>query len=468
MFRHTKIVCTIGPASNSRATLSSLIDAGMNVVRLNMSHGTHEAHAEVIRRVRELSAEKGATVAILLDLCGPKIRLGKLAATIELHEGDIVTLTDEKIVGEGMILPVEYPDLATEFSVGDHLSLADGLIDLEVTAVNGHRIDARVLSPGKVTSHKGVHLPNGGNHLPTMTDRDIEDLRFGLRQDVDWVALSFVREGRDAQVPRKIMVEEGIERPLIAKIERRQAVNNIDAIIESFDGLMVARGDLGVEMPIQEIPGIQKRLIRLANQKAKPVITATQMLLSMVSAPQPTRAEVTDVANAILDGTDAVMLSEETAMGNDPLLTVITMDKIARQAEKMIDYNRPLERHDPPVPVEESISRAVRKVAQMTGAKLVISPTSGGGTPRIVASNRPEMPILALSANADVVNALALSNGVVPRRIETFHNTEELFSRCREQALASGHAERGDLVVVSAGYPLERRGTTNMLQVMTL
>jgi len=463
--RRAKIVCTIGPASREVDALRGLVKAGMNVARLNMSHGTRERHAEVIERIRAVSAELGEPVAILLDLSGPKIRLGKLAAPVLLTPGDEVTLTVEAITGEGRVLPVSYPGLVDEVVAGDRLSMADGLVELEVLRVEAPRLVARVLSEGTVSSHKGVNLPSVGTGLPAMTAKDHEDLRFGLEAGVDWVALSFVRTPEDADVPRAVMAEVGRHVPVLAKIEKPQALDNLDDIVEAFDGLMVARGDLGVEVPLESVPGIQKDIIARANLAAKPVITATQMLLSMVESPRPTRAEVTDVANAIIDGSDGLMLSEETAVGAHPAKAVATMARIAAEAEGLRD-----EIEHPPVhgtgEVAAAIAHATWEVAALTGARAIVTPTSSGSTARLVAATRPPVPILALSIVEATVPQLCLTWGVIPRHIGHAASSDELFEICRKQVLECGLASPGDTVVVTLGLPLEVAGTTNLLRVL--
>ncbi|MBI5015787.1 MAG: pyruvate kinase [Deltaproteobacteria bacterium] len=464
--RRAKIVCTIGPASREPEVLERLVDAGMDVARLNMSHGTQEEHAEVARRVRRIAEARGRPVAILQDLSGPKLRLGTLGAPVLLHAGDEVTLTVEDVVGEGLVLPVRYPALPRELTPGDRLSLADGLILLEVVDRGPASVRARVLSGGQVTSRKGVNLPTGGDALPSMTPKDVDDLRFGLQMGADAVALSFVRSARDAEGPRAIMDEVGRRVPLLAKIEKRQALHDIDAIVAAFDGLMVARGDLGVEVDLEDVPGIQKDLITRANQAAKPVITATQMLLSMVSSPRPTRAEVTDVANAILDGTDAVMLSEETAQGQYPAEAVATMATLADRAEDLRHRRAPDRRTSPEANVAAAIASATWQVARQVGAAAVVTPTASGSTARLVASTRPAVPILALSALASTVQGLCFTWGVVPRLMASVPTTDALFRACRDEALAAGLARPGDRIVLTAGLPLDQPGGTNLLKVL--
>jgi pyruvate kinase len=346
--------------------------------------------------------------------------------------------------------------------------MADGLVELEVLAVEPPRLTAEVLSEGTVSSHKGVNLPSAALGLPAMTAKDHEDLRFGLEAGIDWVALSFVRRASDVEVPRAVMTAAGRHVPVLAKIEKPQAVDALDDIIAAFDGLMVARGDLGVEVPLESVPGLQKEIIARANAAAKPVITATQMLLSMVESPRPTRAEATDVANAILDGSDGLMLSEETAVGAHPARAVGTMARIAAEAEGLrdeIDY--------PPVhgttgELPAAIAHATREVAALTGARAIVTPTSSGSTARLVAATRPPVPILALSTEETTVRQLCLTWGVVPRRIGHAGSSDELFEICRQKVLECGLAAPGDHVVVTLGVPLERAGTTNLLRILEI
>ena len=464
--RRAKIVCTIGPACRDPAVLRRMIAAGMDVARLNMSHGTHETHARALEDVREAAGREGRSLAVLLDLSGPKIRLGELPGPVLLHAGEEVRLVPKADPGAVGAFPVNYPELARELAPGDRISLADGMIPLEVVAVEGEAVRVRVLSGGTVTSHKGLNLPGKGDALPSLTGKDREDLRFGLRKGVDWVALSFVRSPRDIEPVRRVMEEEGIRVPVLAKIEKRQALERIDAIVDAFDGIMVARGDLGVEIPIEDVPGAQKDLIRRAVRRAKPVITATQMLLSMVRSPRPTRAETTDVANAILDGTDAVMLSEETAMGEYPVETVATMARIAERAQDMA-APLPDRYEDLDVGgVPGAIARATWRLAKAVGARAIVTPTKSGSTARLVAATRPDVPILALSSEPGVVAALCLTWGVVSRPLTPAASTEALFEACRHEARSLGLARAGERIVVTAGLPLETPGTTNLVKVV--
>jgi pyruvate kinase len=462
--KRAKIVCTIGPASRDEETLDELVAAGMDVVRLNMSHGTTQGHAEVIERVRRVARARGKPVAILLDLSGPKIRLRELEVPVDLAVGEKVTLTCEDVVGRGRVLPVGYAALMEELAVGHSLSLADGAVLLEVESLGSRTAEARVLTAGRVSSHKGVALPGGATKLPALTEKDERDLRFGLSQEVDWVAMSFVRRPEDVERTRELMREVGCTRPILAKIEKTQALDAIEEIVEAFDGLMVARGDLGVEIPLPRVPEIQKDLIRRANLAAKPVITATQMLLSMVSSPRPTRAEVTDVANAILDGTDAVMLSDESAVGEHPVGAVTMMSEIAERAEGMRQQLAPAQSIGKGVPA--AIARATFSVAEEVGARLVVTPTTSGSTARLVAVTRPPIPILALSPEPTTVAQLALTWGVTGRLIESPPSVDGMLETCRREARASGLVGDGDRVVVTMGLPLDVAGTTNLLEVL--
>jgi len=463
--RRAKIVCTIGPATASEEMLLAIASAGMDVARLNMSHNDHAWHGAAIDRIRRVSRATGREIAILLDLAGPKIRVGELAAPMELKKGQLVRLVDGDRLGEGDLIPVRYAELSGEMKPGDALSMADGLIRLTVVRVEPGEVTAKVESGATLLSRKGVNLPTGGNALAAMTGKDEADLRFGLSKGVDWVSLSFVRLPTDAEGPRAVMESMGQNRPLMAKIERRQALENLPAIIESFDGLMVARGDLGVEVSLEELPALQKRIIRAANRAAKPVVTATQMLLSMVENPRPTRAEATDVANAILDGTDAVMLSEETAMGSFPAEAVAFMAAIAGRTvpdEEEGTPARELTSND------RAIARATMQVAEAVGASLIIAPTARGDTPRLLSSARPSQPILAVGEDEEVLKRLAFLWGVTTRVIAKASSTDELFKLCRDAALKSGLGGAGGKAVVTAGVPLGSSGTTNMLKIVDL
>jgi len=468
--RRTKIVCTLGPATSSEHGIRALLEAGADVLRLNFSHSDREEHRATIRRIRAVSASMGREVAILQDLGGPKIRLGELPGGERLlGAGERVELAPEPDVPDGA-LGVSYPYLLDDVSEGDRILLADGLVELEVVSRRDDRLVCEVLVAGAVSSHKGVNLPGTTLRVASFTDKDRADLEVGLAEGVDIVALSFVRH-EDDLAPVRAMISGRDAPPLVvAKIEKPQAVERLCQILVAVDGVMVARGDLGVEMPTEEVPLIQKRIIREARRAAKPVITATQMLRSMVDNPRPTRAEATDVANAILDGTDAVMLSEETAIGRWPVEAVSMLDRIARRTESELDSTAPM--REPPadsLPVDAAaISRAACLLAHDLEAAAIVATTTSGSTARLVSRLRPRAPILALTPSVAVQRQLALSWGVVPDRIPGFEDIESAFVVARRRCLEVGLAARGDRIVATAGLPLHEAGTTNVIRVLNV
>ncbi len=466
--RNTKIVGTIGPASDTRENLGRMLDAGLNVVRLNFSHGTREAHAAKIALVRELAAGKGLPIAILQDLAGPKIRTGAFACgSIELHPGDEFILTARDVPGSSREVGLTYRELPRDVSPGDTLLLADGALELRVEQVTGPDIHCRVILGGRLSSHKGINLPSRSVRAPILTPKDHEDLAFGLAQGVDYVALSFVRSAADIEVARAFMRAQGRQCPLIAKIEKHEALDQLDAIIAAVDGVMVARGDLGVDIPPEQVPTAQRKIIEKANFAGKPVITATQMLKSMTEAPRPTRAEVTDVTNAVLEGTDAVMLSEETAMGRFPVEAVATMARIAAEAERW--YSREAWRHRlqqaPPEDDSEAIARSACALAETIGAKALVIATQTGGTARLAAKTRPRQPILAGTADPEVYRRLALVRGVRPALIRPVDHLRDLLAELHRAGKASGCMVPGDIVVCTAGFPLGQAGASNLIKV---
>jgi pyruvate kinase len=417
MERKTKIVCTIGPATSSEERLRSLIEAGMNVARLNFSHGDHSGHGLVIERIRALSDELGQPIAILQDLAGPKVRIGMFAAdSIELQEDDSFTLTTRRVQGTQKEVTVSYLSLPREVNAGDRLLLADGSLELIVERVTETEIHCRVVNGGRLSSKKGVNVPSGLFGLPILRDKDLSDLRFGLEQGVDYVGLSFVRTAQDLIVAKQEMEKLGRSAPLIAKIETKAALKNFDEILEEADGIMIARGDLSIETPFSQVPVLQKQLIARANEAAKPSITATQMLWSMVDRPRPTRAEVADVANAVMDGSDAVMLSEETTIGRYPLEAVRTMASVAAETEKAgfdpgwkqdhVEKKRPSQ--------EEEVARAGCQLARRLDVGFLGTITSSGETARFAAKYRPSQPILAVTQRVKTYRSLALVRGVTP------------------------------------------------------
>ena len=468
-FRRTKIVCTLGPATSDEGGIERLLAAGMDVVRLNFSHGHREEHRATIRRVREVAARLGREVGILQDLGGPKIRLGRLAVEERLLEpGERLRLVTGE-AAEGPDLPVNYEHLLEDVAHGDSILLADGLVELEVLERSADALECVVVVGGPVSSRKGVNLPGSTLRVPAFTDKDRLDLAVGLEEGVDFVALSFVRHERDLE-PVHQCLAGSVQRPLvIAKIEKPQAVERLKQILAAVDGVMVARGDLGVEMPVVEVPLIQKRVIREARRAARPVITATQMLRSMVSSPRPTRAEATDVANAVLDGTDAVMLSEESAVGSYPVEAVEILDRIARRVEREYDTRDLL--LEPPSELlrdaeATAISRSACLVARDLDARLIVATTVSGSTARLLARLRPPVPVAALTPELAVRRQLTLSWGVLPATSPTFVDTDTLFDLVRSACRQQGLARPGDRVVITAGLPLAVRGTTNLIRVI--
>lgn len=467
----TKIVCTIGPASRSPEILEQLIQAGMNVARLNFSHGTQLEHLEVIEGIRRLAAKTGKPVAILQDLAGPKIRIGKIkAGAITLESGALFTLTNQQLLGNENKVSVNYPDLPKDVKPGDTLLLSDGALELEVLEKTDRDVRCRVIIGGSLSSFKGINLPARSIKAPSLTKKDKEDLAFGIEQEVDYVALSFVRSAADATVAKSFIEKRGSAIPIIAKIEKHEALENIDEIIHDVDGIMIARGDLGVETPLEKVPLVQKMLIQKSNQAGKPVITATQMLRSMVDSPRPTRAEVTDVANAILDGTDAVMLSEETATGKYPVKSVATMARIAEDAESGFPFetwiNRLGSKTEKSLP--EAVGCAACNLAESINASSIITFTQTGSTARLVAKYRPRRPVLAMTPLEKTYRRLGLIWGVVPFLSESMKNTDEMIDRAFKIALQSGLVKRGQRVVITAGVPVGIPGTTNLIKAEVL
>lgn len=468
--RKTKIVCTLGPATDSAEGITTLLEAGMDVVRLNFSHGDRESHRETIRRIREVGRATGHEVGILQDLGGPKIRLGELPeGGVALEAGTTVDLGFEGSDTDG-ILPVSYPHLVEDVGVGEQILLADGLIELEVQRVARDRLVCRVVIGGSVTSRKGVNLPHAQLRVAAFTDKDRADLEAGLEEGVDFVALSFVRHEDDLAPVRAVL--NTLEHPpmLIAKIEKPQAVDRLDPILEAVDGLMVARGDLGVEMPPEQVPMIQKRIIAAARRAGRPVITATQMLRSMVDSPRPLRAEASDVANAVLDGTDAVMLSEETAIGRYPTEAVGVLNRVALEAEPHLDSEKMKnDSASPQVPeVTGAVSRAACELAASIGAAAIVTTTTSGATARLIARLRPGAPILGVTTSREVARQLDLSWGVIPAVTAATEDISAIGQALLRELTRRGLATRGDSVVVTAGLPLGFSDSSNLLRIHRL
>ena len=469
--KRTKIVCTIGPASNSESMIRQLIQAGMNVARLNFSHGTHEEHEAVMQRIRKVSEELKQPVAILQDIAGPKIRVGVIEnGPVMLKTGAKFVITDEEVMGNEQQVSVNYKNLPQLVQPGDQLLLSDGMLELEVLKADAQRIECRVIVGGPLNSHKGVNLPTRTTGIPVLTEKDHLDLAFGLKCGVDYVALSFVRSAQDIVGVRREIEAQGGKVPLIAKIEKPEALQQLDEILKVVDGVMVARGDLGVELPFEQVPLAQKEIIRKANAAYIPVITATQMLESMVDSPRPTRAEVNDVANAILDGTDAVMLSEESAMGKYPVLAVKAMVRIAEDVERGFPYGEWLQKFDKTNrdDVERSVSHAACDMADSLDVEAIVTTTMGGLTARQAARFRPQKRILAPTPNAWTYRRLALIWGVTPLLIAPAVHTDDMIRVVFEAILEAGLAKEGEKVVVSAGIPLAAAGQTNLLAVLEI
>jgi pyruvate kinase len=463
LIRRTKIVATLGPATAQPSRLTELLDAGANVIRINASHGTPELRASWLAMVREVAADREQPVAILVDLQGPRIRVGDLPAPRMLEPGQEVVLSPEE-VAQGDELPTTYDDLARDARVGAKILLNDGLFALEVTRIAPPRVVARVIDGGELTSHKGLNLPGLTVSAPPLTDKDKEDVVAAVAGGADYVALSFVRRAEDLQALRALVPPA---MKLVAKIEKAAALDDLPRILVAADAVMVARGDLGVELPFETVPLVQKRLIREANRAGRPVITATQMLESMIHAPRPTRAEASDVANAILDGTDAVMLSAETATGDYPLESVAAMDRIIREMERT-----PLQGRDerpgaiaPGVLVEDAIAQGTAAVARMLSTPLIVTLTQGGFTTRKVAAVRPPVPIVAITTVPATYRQLALVWGVIPVLVDRVPGYDAMLAVVRDVLVKRDLAKAGDRIVVTAGLPWEVSGSTNLIKV---
>jgi len=469
----TKIVATLGPATDREEAIRPLVRAGVDVFRLNFSHGDHTSHGELIDTIRRVARDSDEPVAILQDLQGPRIRTGALKGRegVMLEEGAQVVLRCGDFEGDARTVPVQYEHLADDVRPGDHVMLRDGTIELEVAQVCGRDVRCRVVSGGELQEHQGINLPGVRLSLSAPTEKDIDDLHFGMERGVDYVALSFVQSGEDVQRLKAAMREhagEGAELPVIAKIEKPEAVDNLRGILLAADGVMVARGDLGIEMPAEAVPVAQKKIIRMANALGKPVITATQMLESMVDAPRPTRAEASDVANAILDGTDAVMLSGETSVGNYPVQSVRTMDRIAREIEHYLRQQgsqRPPEIEEVHNRVEHALANAACSIAERLHAAGIVSFTITGSTARYVSQRRPSTCILALTPEETTYRRMALLWGVHPVRLSVFDTTDEMIEQGARRLLECGLVAHGDTVVYVAGASTRTAGGTDMLKI---
>lgn len=467
--RKTKIVCTLGPATDSPEIMRELILSGMNIARFNFSHGTHEEHKKRLQLLRDTSAQLGIPVATLMDTKGPEIRLGNFKNhKAALERGNLFILTSDEVEGDENRVSITFKELAGDLKPGDKVLLDDGLIELRVQAIEGTNIICRVQNGGEVSDKKGVNVPDIALSMPYISARDREDLIFAVGQDFDFIAASFVRTAQDIVEIRKILDEQNCDNiHIIAKIENAQGVANIDDILRTSSGVMVARGDMGVEIPFEDVPVIQKKLIKKAYNAGKFVITATQMLDSMMKNPRPTRAEATDVANAIYDGTSAIMLSGETAAGKYPVESVKTMATIARRAEDDIDYKKRFYGQEYPAreDITNAISHATCTTAYDLGAAAIITVTSSGRTARMISRYRPLMPIIGCTYDEKVYRQMNMSWGVIPLMCQVKENTDELFEHAVKQAQKAGLVRSGDIVVITAGVPLGVSGTTNLLKV---
>lgn len=466
--RRSKIVCTLGPAVDSYEQLKALIEAGMNVARFNMSHGSHEEHEQRYHRVRKAAADTGRAVGVLFDLQGPKIRLETFAeGPVELVRGDEFTITAEDVPGDRSICGTTYKGLPGDVAKGDPILINDGNVELKVTSVEGPEVHTIVIEGGVVSDHKGINLPGAAVNVPAMSEKDIDDLRFALRVGADMIALSFVRDADDVKDVHRVMDEEGHRLPVIAKVEKPQAVANMEAVVLAFDSVMVARGDLAVEYPLEKVPMVQKRLVEMCRRNAKPVIVATQMMESMITNSRPTRAEASDVANAILDGADAVMLSAESSVGAYPIETVKTMSKIVRAAEEELLSKglQPLVEGKKPRTQGGAVARAAAEIADFLDAKSLVAFTESGDTARRLSRYRTEQPVLAFTTNEATRNQLALSWGVEAHLVDAVNNTDAMVEVVDAEVVKLGVLREGDTVVITAGSPPGIPGTTNMVRV---
>jgi pyruvate kinase len=469
--RRTKIVCTLGPASSTAAELDRLAAAGMDVARINFSHGSHAEHAEVIRLIREREASWGRPVAILQDLQGPKIRLGTFGPAgggrVDLEAGGTFALCARPVEGTAARASLNHPEYLANVRPGDEIWMDDGMIQLRVEAASPAEVRCRVVVGGRVSDHKGIALPHVALPTSCLTDKDREDLRFGVEQGVDFVAVSFVRTAADIGEVRDYLAALGAHPPLVAKLERHEGIQNLAEILGTVDAVMVARGDLGVDVPLEEVPHLQKEIIRQARAAGAPVIVATQMLESMVTHLRPTRAEVSDVATAIFDGADAIMLSAETATGRYPAEAVEVMARVAERAEQAVHGDETRRRRTERVGVgfSEAISNAASAAAHALGARAIVAFTQSGFSARLISQARPDVPIIALTPFVAVQRRLALSWGVSSRLIRKAESTEEMIEAIEATLVADGSAAAGDVLVIISGSPMWVAGTTNLLKL---
>lgn len=468
--RKTKIIATMGPATDNDQILRDLMLSGMNVARFNFSHGTYADHQERYERVVRIREELGLPIATMMDTRGPEIRLGTFENPVEIFDGDTFTLTTDDIVGDNTKASISFKGLPLDLDIDNTIYINDGLIELKVQKITKTDIICTVIHGGTLSNNKGVNVPNVSLSMPYLSEKDMSDLEFGAKMGYDFIACSFVRTGADIDYLKKFIKSIGWTTPrIIAKIENMEGVNNINEIIHTADGIMVARGDMGIEIPFEQIPAIQKTLIRKGYMAGKQVVTATQMLESMISNPRPTRAEITDVANAIYDGTSAIMLSGETAAGKFPVEAVKTMSSIAKTTENDIDYKNQLHEressYDTDLNITNAISHATVTTAHDINAKAIITVTKSGTTARRISKFRPSCPIIGGTTSEIVCRQMNLSWGVTPMIIEEQNNSDELFQHSVNMAKQEGYVHNDDIVVITAGIPLGQSGTTNMLKV---
>ncbi|MBI1805242.1 MAG: pyruvate kinase [Ignavibacteriae bacterium] len=471
LFAKTKIVCTLGPASNSPETITAMVHAGMDVARLNFSHGAHDEHLNTLRLLRRAARKMSEPVSVIQDLQGPKIRIGELKASpVELVPDHLVTITTEDVTGDAARLSTTYKHLPKDVRNGDRVLLDDGKIELKVTTVRGNDVELKVVIGGMLTAHKGINLPGIAVSAPSLTEKDKEDLQFAFKHDIDYVALSFVRRAHDVAALRDFIIENGPKGrkiPIIAKIEKGEAIADIDAILKEADAIMVARGDLGVELPTEDVPLLQKMIVRKCNEQGKPVIIATQMLESMIFNPTPTRAEASDVANAVLDGADAVMLSGETSVGKFPIQTVEVMERIVRKTEDQVMMQ---EKYDPDwistIHEYDPLSKSACVLAENLKASTIVTLTHSGSTALHVAKFRPHARIIAVTDREKIMRRLNLVWGIRGLIVEDLKkDTDATFKKIQEQLLEEGYVERGETIVMLAGIPLFEGHPTNTIKV---
>jgi pyruvate kinase len=468
----TKIVATLGPATTTPEKIEALVKAGVDIFRINFSHGTENEHSETIERIKQITGRFDFPVAILQDLQGPKIRLGKIKnGKAILNRGAEFILTTKEIIGDEHIASITFPAVIKDVSPGEVIYINDGLIKLKIERIDTENIYTKVIEGGEISDHKGVNFPNTRLSVPAITEKDKKDLQFGLKHGVDLVALSFVKSPDEVEELRNLMKKYGRVVPIISKIEKWEAVENLESIVEVSDGIMVARGDLGVEMPIEQVPIIQKKIISMSNRKGKPVITATQMLNSMIENPTPTRAEVTDIANAIFDGTDAVMLSNETAVGKFPVESVSVMRRVIKNTEKSTIFKRFLKSKKDKIEgnsISEAIALSANKIAENVNAKVIITATESGRTALLVSKYKPDVPVIAITPREETLKYLTLKWGVIPVKVKAFKTVDEILEKAVKIVREKGIAKSGDTVVITAGSHTGISGSTDLLKVATV